>query len=82
MDVARGVRRGCSVEIKLARKFSAGEHMEGAAFCRQVEDAGALWAVLSKSVAESAGDAARRLGGDPDQMCEALDRHFPQNQLG
>ena len=56
--------------------------MEGAAFCRQVEDAGALWAVLSKSVAESAGDAARRLGGDPDQMCEALDRHFPQNQLG
>ena len=47
--------------------------------CETVEEAGAVWGALSKTISQSAAESVKRLGGDPDRVREALDRFFLVN---
>lgn len=47
--------------------------------CETVEEAGAVWGALSKATSQSAAEAVKRLGGDPDHVRELLDRFFLVN---
>lgn len=44
--------------------------------CDVQEDVGAVWAAISATASQSAGNRIIELGGNPDRVREAIDKYF------